>query len=132
MLSSPREVNAGGALTTSQWEEVAGYIDAFIDSQYVPGDSELGFKHTPVAYKGQIDSNADGTYCGVGDNMATKPVLVDNLMATPRLIPGTDIRNAWANGSTIYGGMSLAVLSALKNKVIAHKEAGFSTDISIY
>ena len=132
VLGSTRDANAGGSLTAAEWEEVAGYIDAYIDSQYVAGDSEAGFIHAPVAYKGQIDSNGDGTFCGVGDDMANRPVLVDNLSGNSKLVPGTSIRNTWNSGSATIGGMSPAVLSALKNKVIAHQEAGFSTDLSIY
>ena len=134
MLGSPREADAI-ALTSGaggQWEEVAGYIDAYIGSQYVAGNSETGFIHTPVVYKGQIDSDNNGTFCGVGDDMAGRPVLVDNLVNNTKLIPGTSIRNQWNSASTTIGGMSSAVLTALKAKVIAHKEAGFSTDISIY
>ena len=134
MLGSPREADAI-TLTSGaggQWEEVAGYIDAYIDSQYVAGNSETGFIHTPLAYKGQINSNGDGTFCGVGDDMAGRPVLVDNLANNSKLIPGTSIRNIWNSPSTTIGGMSSAALTALKAKVIAHKEAGFGTDISIY
>ncbi len=133
MLGSPRQANAI-ALTSAQWDEVAGYIDAYIDSQYVAGNSETGFIHTPVQYKTQIDSNNDGTFCGVGDDMAGRPVLVDNLMGISgkTLIPGTALRNAWNNASTAYGGMSSVVVTALRNKLIAHREAGFGTDISIY
>jgi hypothetical protein len=131
-LGSPREVNAGGSLTAAEWEAVAGYIDAYIGSQYQSGNSEAGFIHAPVAYKGQIDSNNDGTVCGVGDDMANRPVLVDNLIGTATLIPGTSIRNSWNSGSATIGGMSPAVLSAVRDKVIAHREAGFSDAISIY
>lgn len=134
MLGGPREVNAGGSLTAAEWEEVAGYIDAYIDSQYVAGNSETGFIHTPVVFKGQIDNNGggDGVFCGVGDDMAGRPVLVDNLSQVNTLIPGTSIRNIWNSASTTLGGMSSAVIAAVKAKVIAHKEAGFGTDISIY
>ena len=131
MLGSPRQANAI-TLTTAQWEEVAGYIDAYIGSQYVAGNSETGFIHTPVVYKGQIDSNADGTFCGVGDDMAGRPVLVDNLVGNAKLIPGTSIRNQWNTASTTIGGMSTVAVTALRNKLIAHREAGFGTDISIY
>ena len=134
MLGSPREADAI-ALTSGaggQWEEVAGYIDAYIGSQYVAGNSETGFIHTPVVYKGQIDSNADGTFCGVGDDMAGRPVLVDNLVGNAKLIPGTSIRNQWNTASTTIGGMSTVAVTALRNKLIAHREAGFGTDISIY
>jgi hypothetical protein len=131
MLGSPREVNAL-ALTASQWDELAGYLDAYVDSQYVAGNSETGFIHTPLAYKGQIDSNADLTYCGVGDNMAGRPVLIDNLVSNTKLIPGTSIRNQWNSASATIGGMSSAAVAAVRDKLIAHREAGFGTDISIY
>ncbi len=134
MLGSPREANAI-ALTPGaggQWEEVAGYIDAYIDSQYVAGNSETGFIHTPLAYKGQIDSNADGTFCGVGDDMAGRPVLVDNLAGNTKLIPGTSIRNVWNSTSATLGGMSSVAVTGVRDKLIAHREAGFGTDISIY
>ena len=131
MLGSPRQADAIG-LTTAQWEELAGYLDAYIGSQYVAGNSETGFIHTPVVYKGQINSNADGTFCGVGDDMAGRPVLVDNLVGNAKLIPGTSIRNQWNTASTTIGGMSTVAVTALRNKLIAHREAGFGTDISIY
>ena len=130
MLGSPREVNA------TEWTDTAGYIDAYIQSQYdAAADGEAGFVHTPAQYKAQVDNDmgADGILCNVGDDMAGRPVLVDNLIASgTTLIPGTSIRNQWNNTSAIYGGMSTAVLTALKNKVIAHREAGFSDDISVY
>ncbi len=133
MLGSPREANAL-TLTQSQWEEVAGYIDGYIDSQYVAGDSEVGFIQTPAQYKSLVDNNGggDGTLCGVGDDMANRPVLVDNLIGTATLIPGTSIRSQWNSASTSVGSLSSAFVTALRNKVIAHREAGFSDDLSIY
>ena len=134
MLGSPREGEAipltSGA--GGQWEEVAGYIDAYIDSQYVAGNSETGFVHTPLAYKTQIDSNGNGTFCGVGDDMAGRPVLVDNLVSNTKLIPGTSVRNQWNSTSTTLGGMSSVAITAVRDKLIAHREAGFGTDIYIY
>lgn len=141
MLGSPGQVNAGGTLTPSEWKDVACSIDRYIQSQYVAGpdalglgdgDNEYGFLHTPAQYKAQADSNNDGTLCGAGDNMANRPVLVDNLITTGTLIPGTSIRNMWNSGSATVGGLSPAVLTALKTKVNAHREAGFSTDIAVY
>jgi hypothetical protein len=131
MLGSVREANA---LTQAEWETVADYINAYVSgSQYGPADDgELGFMHTAAQYKVQIDSNGDGILCGVDDDMANRPVLVDNLMSNTTLIPGTSIRNQWNSASTTVGGMSSAVLTALKAKVDAHREAGFSPDISVY
>ena len=141
ILGSPMEVNAGGTLTESEWKDVACYIDRYIQSQHVTGldsiglgdgDNEYGFLQSPADYKALVDTNNDGTLCGAGDNMANRPVLVDNLITTGTLIPGTSIRNMWNSGSATVGGLSPAVLTALKTKVNAHREAGFSTNISIY
>ena len=140
MLSSPREVNAG-TLTTAEWEAVAGYIDSYIQSQHTlgpdtlglgDGDNEYGFLYTPALYKSRVDTNSDGTVCGVGDDMANRPVLVDNLIGTGTLVPGTSLRNQWNGTSLTTGGLSVAVVTALRNKVIAHREAGFSDAISVY
>ena len=140
MLSSPREVNAG-ALTQAEWETVAGALDGYIQSQHVlgpdilglgDGDNEYGFLHLPATYKSQVDTNADGIVCNVGDNMANRPVLVDNLIGTGTLVPGTSLRNSWNSASTTTGGLSATVVTALRNKVIAHREAGFSDVISVY
>ena len=132
MLGSPREVTAG-SLTQAEWEAVAGYIDGYIQSQYVAtDDGEAGFLQTPALYKSRVDTNGNGTICDVGDDMANRPVLVDNLITTNTLIPGTSIRDLWNSGSATIGGLSPAVLTALRDKVIAHREAGFSDDISVY
>ena len=141
MLGSPRGANAG-TLTVPQWEEMAGYIDGYIQSQYdaaydtANNNNEYGFVYPPALYKSRVDNNGgtgDGTLCGVGDDMKDRPVLVDNLLGSGvTLIPGTSIRNQWSSTSTTIGGMSTAVLAAVKAKVNAHREAGFSTDISIY
>ena len=143
MLSGPMEANAGGALTETEWKDVACYIDRYIQSRYAAGpdtlglgdgDNEYGFLQTAAQYKAQVDNDlgADGILCNVGDNMKDRPVLVDNLLTTSTLIPGTSIRNQWNSSSATIGGLSPAVLTALKAKVNAHRDAGFSTDISIY
>lgn len=130
MLGSVREANA---LTQAEWETVADYINAYASgSQYGPADDgELGFMHTAAQYKAQVDSNNDGILCGVGDDMANRPVLVDNLWQLTTLIPGTSIRNKW-NDPIATNALTTANLSALKAKVDAHREAGFSPDISVY
>ena len=133
MLGSPREVNAG-SLTQAEWEAVAGYIDGYIQSQYdgSSANNETGFLYAPALYKSRVNTNADGTVCGVGDDMANRPVLVDNLGQQSTLVPGTSIRNIWNSSSTTFGGMSNTVLTELRNRVIAHREAGFSDDIAVY
>ncbi len=142
MLGSPGQVNAGGTLTTSEWKDVACSIDRYIQSQHVAGpdtlslgdgDNEYGFVYPTTQYTSSVDSNSDGIFCGVGDDMANRPVLVDNLLSTlSTLIPGTSIRNTWNISSTTTGGMSPAAIAGVKAKVNAHREAGFSADISIY
>ncbi len=135
MLGSPGKANAG-PLTQAEWEAIAGYLDAYIQSQYVStDDGERGFIQTPQEYKNLVDNNGgtgDGILCGVGDDMANRPVLVDNLITTTTLIPGTSLRNQWNSASTTLGGLSSTVLTALRNRVIAHREAGFSDDIAVY
>ena len=136
MLGSPREVTAG-SLTQAEWEAVAGYIDGYIQSQYdgSSANNETGFLYAPALYKSRVDTNTDGTVCGVGDDMANRPVLVDNLGSggsSSTLVPGTSIRNLWNSSSTTFGGMSNTVLTELRNRVIAHREAGFSDDIAVY
>ena len=140
MLGSPGKANAG-ALTTPEWNSIADYLQSYISSQYVAGpdvlglgdgDNEYGFLYTPELYKSRVDTNNDGTLCSVGDDMANRPVLVDNLITLATLIPGTSIRNQWNSASTTLGGMSAAVISAVRDKVIAHREAGFSDDIAVY
>ena len=136
MLSSPREVNAG-TLTTAEWEAVAGKIDAYIQSQYVAtDDGEAGFLQTAAQYKALVDNNngtGDGIVCNVGDDMALRPVLVDNLISTGTLVPGTSLRNQWNGALTsTTSALHTTVVAALRAKVIAHREAGFSDDISVY
>ena len=138
MLGSPRQANAGGTLTEAEWKAVACSIDRHIQRQYDgSANNETGFIYTPALYNSRVDNNGvggipDGTICGVGDNMANRPVLVDNFINVATLIPGTSIRDLWNSGSATIGGLSPAVLTAIKGKVNAHREAGFSTDISVY
>ena len=143
ILGGPMEANAGGALTETEWKDVACYIDRYIGSQHAAGpdtlglgdgDNEYEFVHSTAQYMAQVDTNSDGIVCNVGDNIANRPVLVDNLVTTlTTLIPGTSIRNLWNGGSaSAVAALSPAALTALKAKVNAHREAGFSTDISVY
>ena len=150
MLGGPMEANAGGTLTETEWKGVACYIDRYIGSQHAAGpdtlvlgdgDNEYNFVHSTAQYMTQVDNDPygiggapDGTVCGVGDNIANRPVLVDNLVTTlSTMIPGTSIRNLWNGGATsAVAALSPAALTALKAKVNAHREAGFSTDISVY
>ena len=139
MLGNPREVNAG-TLTTAEWEAVAGYTDSYIQRQNVgTDDGEKGFLQTAAEYKALVDNDnnagtgvPDGTVCGVGDDMANRPVLVDNLISTTSLVPGTSLRNSWNNSNATYGALTTSVVTALRNKVLAHREAGFSDDIAVY
>ena len=133
ILGSPRQADAGGTLTEAEWKAVACSIDRHIQRQYDgSANNETGFVYTPALYNSRVDTNTDGTICGVGDNMANRPVLVDNFINVATLIPGTSIRDLWNSGSATIGGLSPAVLTALKAKVNAHREAGFSTDIAVY
>ena len=136
MLGSPKDANAG-TLSQTEWEDIAGYIDGYIQSQYVStDDGERGFIQTPQEYKDTVDNDGglpgDGIVCGVGDDIKNRPVLVDNLMAQTTLIPGTSIRNKWKDAVDGVGGLTPTNLSALRDRVIAHREAGFSTDIAVY
>lgn len=130
MLGSPRQANA---LTQAEWETVADYLHAYVSgSQYVAtDDGEAGFINTPNDYHSKVDTNGDGTLCGVGDDMVNRPVLVDNLWQLPTLIPGTSVRNLWT-GTGTTGGYGTTTMAAIKAKVDAHRAAGFSTDISVY
>ena len=133
MLSSPRQANAGGTLTEAEWKAVACSIDRHIQRQYDgSANNETGFMQHADVYNSRVDTNGNGIICGVGDNMANRPVLVDNFINVATLIPGTSIRDLWNSGSATIGGLSPAVLTAIKGKVNAHREAGFSTDLSVY
>ena len=149
ILSNTREANA---LTTLEWETVAGNIDAYVDAMNtacVPysdanntmtcRDEEI-FLSVATQVKAMLDSNGDNTIVGVGDNMANRPVLVDTLCATLTAIPGTSNRSvspgAGACGlsgssSWWYAANSTNAL-AVRTKVQAYYEAGFSPDIHVY
>jgi hypothetical protein len=125
MLSSPGEVNA---LTQAEWEAVAGYFDGYIQSQYGPADDgEAGYLITAPALKSLLDSDGNGNYLDVGDNMANRPVLVDNLWGNAYLIPGTSLRTRWD-----INGFDTTTVDAIKAKVDAHRDAGFDPNIVIY
>ena len=133
ILGSPRQADAGGTLTEAEWKAVACSIDRHIQRQYDgSANNETGFVYTPALYNSRVDTDGNSTICGVGDNMANRPVLVDNFINVATLIPGTSIRDLWNSGSATIGGLSPAVLTAIKGKVNAHREAGFSTDIAVY
>jgi len=131
MLGSARQANA---LTQAEWETVADSLHAYLSgSQYTAADDgEAGFINTPASFAAIIDSNADGLYCGVGDNMAGKPVLVDNLGGLATLIPGTEVRCNWTQPGVTFGCFHTDTLAAMKAKVDAHIAAGMSPDISVY
>jgi len=130
MLGSPRQANA---LTQAEWETVADSLHNYITSQYGSADDgEAGFLYTPALYKSRVDSDTTTPICGVGDDMANRPVLIDNLWGTTTLIPGTSLRNNWTNAGSTGGGYSTDTMGAIQAKVNAHREAGFSDDIAVY
>ncbi|MBI5869897.1 MAG: fibronectin type III domain-containing protein [Actinobacteria bacterium] len=139
------------ALSTSQWEKVRGYVNEYFGGpQYNAGEAgELGFRITKVDLAARLDSNNDiapkyatpassgtvpapTTVTGVaaeGDNMANRPVLIDNLMTRTDVIPGTEFRCNWNVDNSCFADSSI---SAIRTIVDNHKAAGFSTDIVDY
>ncbi|MHB8859236.1 MAG: fibronectin type III domain-containing protein [Thermoleophilia bacterium] len=133
------------ALSTSQWETVRGYINSYYggtQSANAGLDGEAGFRMGKVALWNRLDSNGDiqpnagaavgsaGTavtgVLGEGDDMANRPVLIDNLMGQTAYIPGTEFRCNWNTDQSCFSDSSI---TAIRQIVDAHKAAGFSTDI---
>lgn len=134
--------NAGQAhaasLTTTEWETVADAIHAYVQdmcSSSATCEDDLLMTATTLAPR---LGGSDGP--SVGDDMANKPVLVDMLCELTTAIPGTSYRTVHAAYTTscIAGNNSWHYVvyptnaTAIKNKVLAHEEAGFSTDIVVY
>ncbi|MHB1362029.1 MAG: beta strand repeat-containing protein [Thermoleophilia bacterium] len=140
------------ALQPSQWETVRGYINSFYGGVQSTGaidgaalDGEAGFRRGKVALWNELDSNGDiqpnagagvgnaGTavtgVLGEGDDMANRPVLIDNLMKQPAFIPGTEFRCHWNDDQSCFADSSI---TAIRQIVDNHKAAGFSTDIVDY
>ncbi|MCL5882855.1 MAG: hypothetical protein M1539_02595, partial [Actinobacteria bacterium] len=133
------------ALSPSQWETVRGYINSYYGgAQYNSSlDGEAGFRMGKVALWNRLDSNGDiqpnagaagvgstGTtvtgVLGEGDDMANRPVLIDNLSGQTAYIPGTEFRCNWNADQSCFADSSI---TAIREIVDAHKAAGFSTDI---
>ncbi len=135
------------ALDASQWNKVRGYIaEYFGGPQYAAGlEGEAGFRMTKADLWGRLDSNsnispAPGTavgsagttvtgVLGEGDNMANRPILIDNLRTQTGIIPGTEFR---CNYNTNNDCFSSSSITAIREIVDNHKAAGFSTDIVDY
>ncbi|MBI5869652.1 MAG: hypothetical protein HZB44_01655 [Actinobacteria bacterium] len=139
------------ALNVSQWETVRRYVNEYFGGpQYNAGEAgELGFRITKVDLVGRLDSDNDispkyaspatsgtvpgpTTVTGVadeGDDMANRPVLIDNLMTRTDVIPGTEFRCNWNVDNSCFADSSI---SAIRTIVDNHKAAGFSTDIVDY
>ncbi|MEK6537195.1 MAG: fibronectin type III domain-containing protein, partial [Actinomycetota bacterium] len=127
-----------GAVTATEQTKILGYVNSYITGQYVAaGQGEAGFVMDAAAVKLRIDSNnnigALGTagVLGEGDNAATAPVLVDVLVSTANVIPGTSARCLWSS-TTGNGCLEAAQVTTIKNRVNAHEAAGFSTDVVAY
>ncbi|MHB0867274.1 MAG: fibronectin type III domain-containing protein [Thermoleophilia bacterium] len=132
------------ALDATQWEKVRGYIASYYGGPQSGGglDGEAGFRMGKVALWNRLDSNGDiqpnaGTLvgsagaavtgvAGEGDDMANRPVLIDNLMTQTAFIPGTEFRCNWNVDQSCFSDSSITMIREL---VDAHAAAGFSTDI---
>jgi len=133
------------ALSTGQWEKVRGYIAEYYGGPQSsnPGlDGEAGFRMGKIALWNALDSNgniqpnaltgvgSNGTtvtgVLGEGDDMAVRPVLIDNLMGNTSYIPGTEFRCQWNTDGSCFSDSSI---TAIRQIVDAHAAAGFSTDI---
>ncbi|MHB8791944.1 MAG: beta strand repeat-containing protein [Thermoleophilia bacterium] len=135
------------ALNVSQWETVRGYIaEYFGGPQYNAGlEGEAGFRMNKTDLWNRIDSNGDispnaGTGIGSagtavtgalseGDDMAARPVIVDNLMTNTGVIPGTDFRCNYNTNESCFSDTSI---TSIRQIVDNHQAAGFSTDIIDY
>ncbi|MBE0429241.1 MAG: fibronectin type III domain-containing protein [Thermoleophilia bacterium] len=142
-------VQKAGALDTSQWETVRGYIEAYFSGQWdgdATGTGNLIFPKEDL--RNAIDSNGDmsntapgertfatatfTTIDGVldeGDDAANRPVIIDNLSQNAHHIPGTSFRCRWSGGADGGNCFTESSVAAVKDLVDRHQEAGFSTDI---
>ncbi len=139
-------VRQANALSSGDWNTVADTVDAYItamDAQCPNSNvSDIGtcrdeeiFFSTAVKVRALLNSNGDSTLLGVGDNMANKPVLVDNLCNLTTLIPGTAYRfvdNLGACSNGWYYAANTTNTTAVRARVEKYYEAGFSTDVHIY
>ncbi|RJQ41876.1 MAG: hypothetical protein C4534_11270 [Gaiellales bacterium] len=131
--------------SAGQWEYVRGRIDAFISTQaqyaQYGNNGEAGFTIDRDALRGRIDSNGNMNLTtgvgvlGEGDDAANAPVLVDNLITTANVIPGTSVRCNWSGGygnTTAPNCFDVGKVNEIAARVNAHEAAGFSTDIVVY
>lgn len=140
---------AGGddasALSGAQWEVVRSAVQTFIASQtQYSADGEAGFTIDRDTLKGRLDTNSDwdltagdapSSVLGEGDNALNAPVLVDNLITTGNVIPGTSVRCNWSGGygsATAPNCFDAGKVTNIADRVNAHEAAGFSTDIVVY
>jgi hypothetical protein len=118
------------ALSAGEWSTVHTAVDNFITGQYQADavDGESGFTTDAATLKGQIDSNADSTYLGEGDDAANAPVLVDVLNGGfGGMIQTTAVLGSWNTTA-----LDAAHVNAVAAAVDAHEAAGFSTDVVVY
>lgn len=133
------------ALSASQWEYVRSAVQGFFAGQaQYSSDGEAGFLIERTALKSRLDSNgnwdlsaasAPTQVLGEGDDAANAPVLVDNLISTPNVIPGTSVRCNWSGGygsATAPNCFDANKVNQIAARVNAHEQAGFSTDIVVY
>lgn len=138
---------ASAVMTPAQWENVRSFIDAYYGgSQYNAGlDGEAGFRMGKIDLWNRLDSNgnispnagagvgANGVavtgVLGEGDDMANRPVLIDNLRTQTNMIPGTEFRCNWNANEDCFADASI---TAIRQIVDNHEDAGFSTDIVDY
>ncbi|MEK7816661.1 MAG: hypothetical protein AAB281_00235, partial [Actinomycetota bacterium] len=143
--SYTRQANA---LSGSDWTVVKTAVDGYFNGSQsgTTDDGEAGYTVDRDDLKGWIDSDGDmsptgttsttGTVTGVldeGDDAINAPVLVDNLYDTVNVIPGTSVRCYYSHGaSTTTACMGTDRVAEVKERVDAHQEAGFSTDVVLY
>lgn len=128
------------AIDATERASIQSAIDSYIDSQYGAGgdDGEAGFLITADAVAPRLNNDGDagtatGDYLDEGDNAANAPVFVDVLYGNGILLPATSVRvrsSNFADQSSQGDTYNYAVEVA--NKVQAHRDAGFSTDLVIY
>ncbi|MHB8860092.1 MAG: hypothetical protein ACYC6Z_11535, partial [Thermoleophilia bacterium] len=135
------------ALNPTQWETVRGYVaEYFGGPQYNAGlEGEAGFRMNKTDLWNRIDSTGDiapNAGAGIGsngvavtgalsegDDMANRPVMIDNLRTQTNVIPGTGFR---CNYNTTEDCFSDASITSIRQIVDNHQAAGFSTDIVDY
>ena len=143
-MSSVKKANA---MNSTQWDTVRGYIaEYFGGPQYNAGlNGEAGFRINKTDLRSRLDSSGDispvatgaagstgTTVTGAvseGDDMANRPVLIDNLRTQTGIIPGTEFRCNWNTNEDCFSNSSI---TSIRQIVDNHQAAGFSTDIVDY